>query len=1040
MRPDQLLASFAAAFSQDQRLISLQIGDGAAWGNQLLPQQVTGTEGLNQSFIYRIDCLSPDGRLELKSLLGLPIVLSVADANGSEIERCGVISQAQLLGSDGGFAKYALTVEPPFALLRYRRTSRVFQDLSVPDIVKQVLAEHQAKNPVFASVQTLDFKLSGTHGPRSYCLQYRESDYDFLVRLMQEEGLAWRFAHLPGDNPQVQLVVFDDAFAVPEAQDSQVRFHRADATEESDALTEWNSLRQVGSSSVSLASFNYKAANTSHTADQSAVDQGDGGQQIQSSFEDYDAQTHYYASDAEGLSHYANLRQQALDGQKKSFTGSGTLRSLQAGQWFRLEDHPAHEWDAAEQREFAITELKFTAQNNLPVDLTQQLLQVSPGLLAAGAADAKPYQADFTAQRRGQPITPAFAHEPLSKPKSFGVQTATVVGPAGSEVHTDEQGRIKVQFHWQRAAEHPEFGANLDDKSSCWIRVSMPSAGAGFGHQFIPRIGQEVLVDFIEGDIDRPIVTAVVYNGSHPVPTFSGAGALPANKTLSGIKTKEHEGGQYGELLFDDTKGEVRTKLSSEHGKTQLNLGYLIHPRTDGKGEPRGEGFELRTDKQGAIRASGLLISTEAKGGASGKQLDRSPAQSQLESALETAKNLGEYATKQLADSIETGDDEQTIKPDNSPGDKASHGHLYHHVHASKSFEAGSNTDKDGKTKSKEQAGQQKIILLHGEDGVAITTPQSQTLSAGSNLDQIAQRDTNQSTGRRWIHNVGQHISLFTGGIKDKITMKLIAAKGQLQMQAQSDDIEITADKNARFTAIKGKGLFNAKQEILLTAGGAYIRIKGGKIELHAPGKVSIKGGSHDWSGPASLNPPLPAFAGKAPAVGDIQLHHFYENMEGIKSGKYTLLDLNGNKHEGALDAEGKALVSGLPMGAISVAFQADPRAPKNQERKFDIPKWPQAPLAANKIVEETQALSQLEGLIPAAGAKATQLATQSAAPLIAEQLAPAKALLGQAEQGLAQVQQVQAQAQQGLDQLKQVQAKAEQAQALLDQARKKIL
>ncbi|NHQ87308.1 type VI secretion system tip protein VgrG [Iodobacter sp. HSC-16F04] len=903
-----LLASFAAAFNQDQRLISLQLGDGAAWVEQLLPQQVSGSEGMNQAYRYQIDCLSPDGSLELKSLLGLPIVLSVADANGSEIERCGVISQAQLLGSDGGFAKYALTVEPPFALLRYRRTSRVFQDLSVPDIVKQVLAEHQAKNPVFASVQTLDFKLSGTHGPRSYCLQYRESDYDFLVRLMQEEGLAWRFAHQPGDNPQVQLVVFDDAFAVPEAQDSQVRFHRADATEESDALTEWNSQRQVGSSSVSLASFNYKAANTSHTADQSAVDQGDGGQQIQSSFEDYDAQTHYYASDAEGLSHYANLRQQALDGQKKSFTGSGTLRSLQAGQWFRLEDHPAHEWDAAEQREFAITELKFTAQNNLPADLTQQLLQVSPSLLAAGAADAKPYQADFTAQRRGQPITPAFAHEPLSKPKSFGVQTATVVGPAGSEVHTDEQGRIKVQFHWQRAAEHPEFGANLDDKSSCWIRVSMPSAGAGFGHQFIPRIGQEVLVDFIEGDIDRPIVTAVVYNGSHPVPTFSGAGALPANKTLSGIKTKEHEGGQYGELLFDDTKGEVRTKLSSEHGKTQLNLGYLIHPRTDGKGEPRGEGFELRTDKQGAIRASGLLISTEAKGGASGKQLDRSPAQSQLESALETAKNLGEYATKQLADTIETGDDEQTIKPDNSPGDKASHGHLYHHVHASKSFEAGSNTDKDGKTKSKEQAGQQKIILLHGEDGVAITTPQSQTISAGSNLDQVAQRDTNQSTGRRWIHNVGQHISLFTGGIKDKITMKLIAAKGQLQMQAQSDDIEITADKNARFTAIKGKGLFNAKQEILLTAGGAYIRIKDGKIELHAPGKVSIKGGSHDWSGPAKLSVELPDL----PKNGKFQEFFILKNAKGkvLPNHPYQMALPDGGVIKSKTDDKGETQVA----------------------------------------------------------------------------------------------------------------------------------
>ncbi|MFC7421269.1 type VI secretion system tip protein TssI/VgrG [Iodobacter arcticus] len=858
MRTDQLLASFAAAFSQNQRLVSLQLGTGGAWGEQLLPQRVEGSEGINQAYRYQVDCLSPDAALELKSLLGLPVVLSVADANGGEIARCGVISQAQLLGSDGGFAKYSITVEPPFALLRYRRTSRVFQDLSIVDIVKQVMAEHQAKNPVFASVQTLDFKLSGTHAPRSYCMQYRESDFDFITRLLAEEGLAWRFEHLAGDNPQVQLLIFDDAFAIPEAQESLVRFHRAEAVEESDALTEWNSQRQVGSSSVSLASFDYKTTMTNQSFDESYIDQGDGGQQLQASFEDYDPQALYYASDAEDLSHYARLRQQALDAQKKSFTGSGTLRSLQAGQWFRLEDHPAHEYDAAEQREFVVTELKFTANNNFPADLTQQLGLVAPSLLVADAA--KPYQADFTAQRRGQPIAPNFAHSEHSKPKSRGVQTATVVGPAGSEVHTDELGRIKLQLHWQRAAEHPEFGANLDDKSSCWVRVAYPSAGAGFGHQFIPRVGMEVTVSFIEGDIDRPIVTGTVYNGNHSVPNFSGAGALPANKTLSGVKTKEFEGGQYGELLFDDTKGEVRTKLSSEHGKTQLNLGYLIHPRSEGKGEPRGEGFELHTDKQGAIRANGLLISTEAKNGASGKQLDHTPAQSQLESAFALAQSLGETATNQLADTIETGDGDKTVKPDNSAGDKATTGHLHHLVHASKSFEAGSNADKNGKSKSKDQAGQQKIILLHGEDGVAITSPQSQTMTAGTNLDLVAQRDTNQTSGRRWIHNVGQHISLFVAGVKDQIALKIIAAKGKIQLQAQSDDIEITGDKDLKVTACKGLLSVSAKDEILVTAGGGYIRLKGGNIEIHCPGKVSIKGANHDVSGPAKMNPILPAF------------------------------------------------------------------------------------------------------------------------------------------------------------------------------------
>nr|WP_308446362.1 type VI secretion system tip protein TssI/VgrG [Iodobacter sp.] len=647
---------------------------------------------------------------------------------------------------------------------------------------------------------------------------------------------------------------------------------------------------------------------------ESANDQGDGGQQIQSTLEYYDPQAHYYASDLDELNHDAKLRQDALDGQKKSFTGSGTLRGLQAGQWFRLEDHPAHEWDSAEQREFAITELKFTANNNLPVDLTQQLSLVAPSLLAASAKDNAPYQADFTAQRRGQPVLSHFAE--FTKPTSLGVQTATVVGPAGSEVHTDEYGRIKVQLHWQRAAEHPEFGANLDDKSSCWIRVAYPSAGASWGHQFIPRIGQEVLVDFIEGDIDRPIVTGVAYNGSHPVPSFSGAGALPANKTLSGIKTKEHEGGQYGELLFDDTKGEVRTKLSSEHGKTQLNLGYLIHPRTDGKGEPRGEGFELRTDNQGAIRANGLLISTEAKSSASGKQLDHNPAQSQLESALALAQSLGETATNQLADTIETGEGDKTVKPDNSSGGKATTGHLHHHVHASKSFEAGSNTDKDSKTKSQEQAGQQKIILLHGEDGVAITSPQSQTISAGTNLDLVAQRDTNQTSGRRWIHNVGQHISLFVAGVKDKVALKLIAAKGKIQMQAQSDDVEITADKNVKITACKEKIEIAAGDEVLFTAGGGYIRLKGGNIEIHCPGEVSIKGASHEISGGTSLVKEFKSEGKKT------NMKIRYEDADG-NSPKNELIQLasqDGSGHSLTLDSSGWAELKDIDFDSFKAS------------------------------------------------------------------------------------------------------------------------
>ncbi|MBT2865900.1 type VI secretion system tip protein VgrG [Chromobacterium violaceum] len=838
---NSLLSSFASAFNQDHRLLTLELGSGQIAAEQLLPLSLDGEEGVSRAYRYTVTCLSPDGHIELKTLLGQPARIGIQDADGDETIRCGVVSQARLAGADGGFARYELTIEPPFALLRHRKTSRVFQDLSVPDIVQQILAEHQAANPAFARAQTLDIQVKPAP-PRSYTLQYRESDFDFIVRLLHEEGYAWRFVHLDDDGPQVELSVFDDAHNLPASKLERVRFHRSDATEEEDGLTEWQAAHQIVPGGTALVSYDYKPVYSQQNRDDSHIDQGQTGQALQSSLTQYDAPGLYYAGDEEQLGRYAQLRQQANDLQAKSFSGSGSVRGLLPGDWFRLDDHPAHDGDAAENREFVVTGQSFQVRNNLPQDLAQHI---------GTESDATPFATSIQAQRRGIPLTPAYAGTELAKPTSLGVQTATVVGPAGEEVHTDQHGRIKVQFHWQRPDEHPTIGASLDDKSSCWLRVAMPSAGAGWGHQFIPRIGQEVLVDFIEGDIDRPVITGVLYNGSHPTPDFSGAGSLPANKTLSGIKSKEHQGGGYNELLFDDTPGEVRAKLSSEPGKTQLNQGYLAHPRSNGKAQPRGDGFELRTDHHGAIRAAhGLLLSTEAQNGASGKQLAREHAQSQLDAALSLSQALAETASGQLADTMETGPDE--IGPDNAKAGKKTDGHLQHHVDALKAWEAGSNTDKDGKT-AKEQAGQQPLLVLSAPAGIAALTEQSQTVSAGQNLNLVAQRDANHTTGRRWIHNVGQHISLFVAGVKDKVALKLIAAKGKVQVQAQSDAMELTADKDVTITSVKQKIHLNGKQEILLTSGGAYVRIKDGKIELHAPGTVSFKGASHDWSGGTSL-------------------------------------------------------------------------------------------------------------------------------------------------------------------------------------------
>ncbi|GLS03726.1 type IV secretion protein Rhs [Chitiniphilus shinanonensis] len=848
----QLLASFASAFTQERRLVTLHLGDGDAWSQQLLPQAVSGEEALSQPYRYVVECVASDAGLELKRLLGLPAQLGILTADGGEVTRCGVVTRAQALPSDGGFARYGLTIEPPLALLRHHRSSRVWQDLTAPEIVKAIVEEQQAANPVFAAAFALRLDLSRDYPARSYCLQYRETSLAFVQRLLAEEGIAYRFEHEPGDTPRVTLVAFDDPYSLPQATHGRVRFHRADATEAEDSVTDWTSARRVGPEAVALASFDYKPVVTRHTQQQSATDQGNGGGQAEAGLEDYDAQTLYYAADPEQLDRYTLLRQQAHDLAKKAFQGGGTVRGLKVGEWFQLADHPLHDSDAPEQREFVASRLRFAARNNLPGDLLQAL----------GIKEAeRPFDVEFEAQRRGIALVPDYASQ--QRPTAPGAQTATVVGPrngdaAADEVHTDQHGRIKVQFHWQRAQEHPEFGANLDDKSSCWLRVAHPSAGAGWGHQFIPRVGQEVLVDFIEGDIDRPLVVGVLYNGSHPPPDFSGAGTLPANKTLSGIKTKEHQGGQYGELLFDDTQNEVRTKLSSEHGKTQLNQGYLAHPRANGKAEPRGEGFELRSDRAGAIRAAqGLLLSTEAKPGASGAQLDREQALAQLQAAQQLAQTLGDTASGQLADTVETGPD--GIAEDNARQGKRQRGNLAHLNGALEAWTAGSNADRDGK--GGEQPGRQPILVASAPAGIGLTTPNELVLSSGGNLDTVSQRDTQQTTARRWIHNAGSKISLFVQGVADKVNLKLIAAKGHARLHALSGDVEIVGDKNLRIYANKEKLEAVAKQELLLTCGGAYIRLAGGNIEIHAPGAESFKAASFSFTGPTSLSkvaPPAP--------------------------------------------------------------------------------------------------------------------------------------------------------------------------------------
>jgi type VI secretion system secreted protein VgrG len=812
-----LLSGFSNAFIQHNRLLVLHFAPASGIADDvLLPHTLSGSEALSTCYRFDLNCLSLDTQLELKHFQGQVVEIGILQSDGERRHINGIVSSAQTLGSDGGFAQFSLTIEPALALLTHRVNSRAFQDKSVVEIVSAILDEQRSANPVFQASFQYQTQLNQTYPSRSYCLQYRESDLAFITRLLREEGISYRFSFSQdGGMPMHTLVLFDDVYSLEAQTQTNIRYHRADSSEESDSITQWNAARSVQSGISTLASFDYQPVTTHQAPSVSRIDQGDAGTDVQSTLESYDPQSAYYGTDLDEMERYARLRQQARDQATKTFTGESTVRSLAPGAWFSLDEHPVHEQDSAGERQFVVTSQRFQAQNNLPAELQEP-------------SETQPlYTNTFSAIRRGIPIVPEYGTE-HAKPTAPGVQTATVVGPAGEQIHTDELGRIKLQYHWQRPQDHPEGTASFNDQSSTWVRTVRVSAGGNWGEQAIPRVGQEVLVDFIEGDVDRPIVIGLAHNGRNRPPTFSGVGSLPANKTLSGIKTQEYQGSRYNELLFDDSTGEIRTKLSSEHGKTQLNLGYLIHPRTEGKGEPRGEGAELRTDQAAAIRAAhGILLSADARTHASGKQLDRQ----ELIGLMQVVESL----QQQLSELSNTHQAETT--------DSAKLTQLKQYV---ENWEHGSNTA------PQQSAGGKPIIAATSPAGMVLGSQDNIALAAHSHIDMVSGQSTQISTGNKFLLRATEQISFFV----HKLGMKLIAASGKITIQAQNDNVEITAAKLFDMTGLE-EIIIQAPKITFITQDTQTV-MGGGNITTQCMGVHTEHAGKHVRVGPAGSSLVLP--------------------------------------------------------------------------------------------------------------------------------------------------------------------------------------
>ena len=626
----------------------------------------------------------------------------------------------------------------------------------------------------------------------------------------------------------------------------------------------------------------------------------------------------YAYETAEQVQRRAEVQLQALSNQRKLFVGKGTVRTISPGTTFALSDHaeflslptsltealstafnkpsalaskPGSGHQDDNDGEFVVLSVTHRARNNLSADAQAGLMHLlGPGVIAhaegagraaANATDEPIYECKLTAQRVSVPVRMLGR----AKPTVCGTQTATVVGASGEPIHTDRDGRVKVQFHWQRGAQsshrlsHPSAEANNapgDQTAGTWVRVAQAWAGSNWGGVFIPRVGQEVVIAFVEGDIDRPIVVGATYNGQGAAnaqgnqvaqanaPAWFPGDAQTAsreghahNAVLAGIKTQALDASQSGngghnQLVMDNTPGQGRVLAHTTQHQTWLQMGHLLQQHDNQRLAPRGLGLELHTQAHGAVRAaSGLHISGHARRGGTqgsqGKPTDTREAQGQLQSHGELVQTLAANAQTHLAK-----------LPNEAAPDKLPTVISYGNTHASLNEHS--------------SQGEQSIPVFDAPNLVfsapgAITshTPAHTVISAGGQATISTPTDANLLSQRHSAWAVKDGISLFTRGqAKDAkhpvqdIGMKLHAASGNVNMQAQSGGITVTAAKAIDIQSTTANITISAPSSLMLNGSGGYIKINGGDIEIGTSGAASFKasmkelagGGSASASGP----------------------------------------------------------------------------------------------------------------------------------------------------------------------------------------------
>jgi type VI secretion system secreted protein VgrG len=487
----------------------------------LLFRSMRASESLGRLSSFELDLLCEDHEIKLEDILGqnLTVRLDMPES-GERRYFNGVASQFSYAGAFGNFARYRATLRPwPWFLTR-TADSRIFQEMTVPDIIEQVFGDQ--------GFTDYELRLNDSYRKWTYCVQYRETDFNFVSRLMEQEGIYYFFLHEDGKHT---MVLADGAASHDRAPGyEEVPYYPPEegGQRERDHVSGWSVEKEVQPGSYTLRDFDFEKPRADLEVRLNKP--------FEHSLADYEVYDYpgEYLTTGDGDT-YAKVRLEELQSQFERVEGEGDVAGLAAGGLFALTGYPRQD----QNREYLIV--------TCTVELRSDAYESEGAALGETLCHCQFTAIDGKRQFRAPRVTP--------KPVVQGPQTAIVVGKAGEEIWTDKHGRVKVQFHWDREGKS-------DENSSCWIRVSHPWAGKKWGAVAIPRIGQEVVVDFLEGDPDQPIITGRVYNGDNMPPY-----GLPDNATQSGVKSRSSKGGgdaNFNEIRFEDKIGEEQLYIHAE--------------------------------------------------------------------------------------------------------------------------------------------------------------------------------------------------------------------------------------------------------------------------------------------------------------------------------------------------------------------------------------------------------------------------------------------------------------------------------------------